>query len=233
MDPQPLGSCVARDLETAPSASRFDVSAEGQGRFHRHPSSAAGVPLADRRAMAGGARALSCASQRGRQPRCAPSRCEPRRASGTGRALARGPRRGGAGRCRWPGRGPRSAAGHADVGRGGAGGFADHEVGGGDGLTLGAVDGSGVGEFDVLADVRRGQHPVTRLAVRVEGAVVVDAGDCPAVAVDDAEVAAVAAGGDPVTDPLPVIRLPSRTDVQRSRTSFPYRMHRTSILRGE
>ena len=48
-----------------------------------------------------------------------------------------------------------AAAGHADVGGGGAGVLADQQVRGGDGLALGAVDGAGVGELDVLGDVGR------------------------------------------------------------------------------
>ena len=42
------------------------------------------------------------------------------------------------------------AAGHADVRRGGTGGLAEEEVGVVDGLALGAVDGGGVGQLDVL-----------------------------------------------------------------------------------
>ena len=46
-----------------------------------------------------------------------------------------------------------AAAGHRDVGRGGAGVLAEEEVAGVGGLALGAVDGGGVGELDVLAHV--------------------------------------------------------------------------------
>ena len=57
-----------------------------------------------------------------------------------------------------------AAAGHADVRRGGAGGLADEQVGVVDGLALGAVDGGGVGELDVFADVVRGQGPCAAAA---------------------------------------------------------------------
>ena len=57
-----------------------------------------------------------------------------------------------------------AAAGHADVRRGGAGGLAEQQVRVVDGLALGAVDGGGVGELDVLADVRRGQGPFAAAA---------------------------------------------------------------------
>ena len=42
------------------------------------------------------------------------------------------------------------AAGHRDVGRGGGGVLAQHQVPGAGGLALGAVDGGGVGQLDVL-----------------------------------------------------------------------------------
>ena len=70
-----------------------------------------------------------------------------------------------------------------------------------DGLALGAVDGGGVGELDMLAHVRRGQGPVPGPAGDGEAAVGADAGDGPGVAVGDVEVAVVAAGRDPVADP--------------------------------
>ena len=59
-----------------------------------------------------------------------------------------------------------AAAGHADVGRGGAGRLAECEVCGVDGLALGSVGGGGEGELDVLADVSAGSvrwpaRPVT------------------------------------------------------------------------
>ena len=57
-----------------------------------------------------------------------------------------------------------AAAGHADVRRGGAGGLTEEQVGLVDGLALGAVDGGGVGELDVLADVVRGQGPCATAA---------------------------------------------------------------------
>jgi hypothetical protein len=50
-----------------------------------------------------------------------------------------------------------AATGHADVRRGGAGGFSECEVGGVDGLSLGSVGGGGEGELDVLVDVLGGQ----------------------------------------------------------------------------
>ena len=93
-----------------------------------------------------------------------------------------------------------AAAGHADVRRGGAGGFTDQQVCLVDGLALGAVDGGGVGELDVLADVVRGQGPCATAAADDESAVVVGAGHCPAVAVGHAEVAVVASGCDLVAD---------------------------------
>ncbi len=51
------------------------------------------------------------------------------------------------------------SAGHADVGRGGAGLVTDHHVRGGNGVTLHAVRGAGVGQLHVLGDVAGGQHP--------------------------------------------------------------------------
>ena len=92
------------------------------------------------------------------------------------------------------------AAGHADVRRGGAGGFADDQVGVSDGVALGAVDGGGVGQLDVGAGVlgREGARSASTVDREVPGAV--DAGDRPLVTVGDAEVAVVAAGADPVAD---------------------------------
>ena len=101
-----------------------------------------------------------------------------------------------------------AAAGHADVGRGGAGGLAESEVCGVDGLALGSVGGGGVGELDVLADVVGGQRALAGAAGDVQAAVGADAGHGPGVAVGDAEVAVVASGGDPVAeaDPLTTTR---------------------------
>jgi hypothetical protein len=48
-----------------------------------------------------------------------------------------------------------AAAGHADVRCGGTGGLADHEECVVGGFSLGAVDGGGVSELDVLPDVAR------------------------------------------------------------------------------
>ena len=93
-----------------------------------------------------------------------------------------------------------AAAGHPDVGRGGAGGLADQQVGVVDGLALGAVDGGGVGELDVLAHVAGGQGPLARASVHPKATVAIGAGDRPGVAVGHVQVAVVAAGGDPVPD---------------------------------
>ncbi len=53
------------------------------------------------------------------------------------------------------------APGHADVGRCGAAVLTDHDVGGAGGVALSAVDGAGVGEFDVGTDVVRRQGAFT------------------------------------------------------------------------
>ena len=91
----------------------------------------------------------------------------------------RGSRRRG-GRC-WR----LAAAGHRDVGRGGAGGLADHDVGAVDGLALGAVDGGGVGELDVPGGVLGGDLAVAAAPVEDQAAVVADAGDGPGLPVRD------------------------------------------------
>ena len=62
-----------------------------------------------------------------------------------------------------------AAAGHGDVRRGGAGGLADDDVGVVDGLALGAVDGGGVGELDVLVHVRRRELAVAAAGARWSG----------------------------------------------------------------
>ncbi len=69
------------------------------------------------------------------------------------------------------------------------------------GLALGAVDGGGIGELDLVSCVRRRNDPGTTLTLEREGAVVTDGRDGPGVAVSDAEVAVVASRSDPVTDP--------------------------------
>ena len=92
-----------------------------------------------------------------------------------------------------------------------------------DSLALGAVGGDGVGKLDMFGGrMRQGRcnQPVTRplttpvttpvttpltgrvlgVAAEVEGAVGIDGGDGQGVAVGDAEVAVVAAGGDQVAD---------------------------------
>ena len=96
-----------------------------------------------------------------------------------------------------------AAAGHGDVGRGGAGGLADSRWAV-DGLALGAVDGGGVGELDVLARRTSAGRVRSPRARDAEACRRVDAGDGPGVAVGDPEVAVVAAGGDPVADPDPL-----------------------------
>ena len=64
-----------------------------------------------------------------------------------------------------------SAAGHADVGGGGAGGLAEEQVCAVDGLALCAVDGGGVGELDVGAGVAGGQCPRSAASLRRQAAV--------------------------------------------------------------
>ena len=98
------------------------------------------------------------------------------------------------------------ASGHGDVRRGCAGGLADDEVGGVDGLALGAVRGRGEGELDVSVDVVGGQLAVTGTAGEEEAAVAADAGDGPDVAVGDAEVAVVAARCDAITEADPLTK---------------------------
>ena len=96
-------------------------------------------------------------------------------------------------------------AGHPDVGRGGAGGVPDGDVGAVDGLALGAVDGGGVGELDVPVAYSAGSGrvaPVGRAGRRLPS--LADAGDGPGLPVGDPEVGVVAAGGDPVADPDPL-----------------------------
>src|SRR5450759_720229 len=51
------------------------------------------------------------------------------------------------------------APGHRDIGRGCAGVFPNDQVCGVGGGSLGAIDGAGVGELDVVAHVRGGQDP--------------------------------------------------------------------------
>lgn len=93
-----------------------------------------------------------------------------------------------------------AAAGHRDVRHGSSGVLADDEVGGVDGLALCTVGGGGEGELDVVADVVLGQRALAGAAGDDQAAVVADAGDRPEVAVGDAEVAVVEAGGDAVAE---------------------------------
>lgn len=96
-----------------------------------------------------------------------------------------------------------ASAGHRDVRRGGSGVLADDEVGGVDGLALGAVGGGGEGELDVVNDVLGRQGSLASATNHEQAAVVADAGDGPYVAVGDAEVAVVAASGDAVSESDP------------------------------
>ena len=113
------------------------------------------------------------------------------------------------------------SAGHADVGRGGAGLVTDHHVRGGDGVTLHAVRGAGVGQLHVLGDVVGGQHPdpcagrgdiapgdVTggRAGGDQQPTASADRGDGPRVSVGHLQVAVVAPGGDPVAGADPLTR---------------------------
>ena len=59
------------------------------------------------------------------------------------------------------------------------------------GLALGAVDGGGVGELDLVACVGRGNDPCAAPTLECEGAVVTEGRGGPVVAVGDAEVAVV------------------------------------------
>jgi len=77
------------------------------------------------------------------------------------------------------------------------------------GLALGAVDGGGVGELDLVACVGRGNDPCAAPTLECEGAVVTEGRGGPVVAVGDAEVAVVTPR-DPVTDPLSGSLLPLR-----------------------
>ena len=82
--------------------------------------------------------------------------------------------------------------------------LADGDVRAVDGVALGAVDGGGVGELDEPGRVLRREHRGrARGRRRMQAAVVADAGDGPGLAVRDAEVGVVAAGGDPVPEPDP------------------------------
>src|SRR4051812_27596708 len=93
-----------------------------------------------------------------------------------------------------------------------------------DGLALGAVGGGGVGELDVFAGVAGGDgalaSPLTTtftrtlkvVAPEAQGAVSVDGGDGPGVAVGDVEVAVVQPGGYQVADPEPFARVGDEPD---------------------
>jgi hypothetical protein len=94
-----------------------------------------------------------------------------------------------------------AAASHPDVGRRRGRVLAEHEVPGRGGVTLRAVSGGGVGEFDMFAYVVEGKHADARCGGGDgERAVAVHHGDGPGVAVRDTEGVVVAAGGDQVTD---------------------------------
>lgn len=83
------------------------------------------------------------------------------------------------------------SSGHPDVGRSGAGVFANREVGLGDGVALGAVDGGGVGELDTPAHVVGVDHAVGSAVGEVEPIFGFDEGDGPGIAVGDPEVVVV------------------------------------------
>lgn len=96
-----------------------------------------------------------------------------------------------------------AAAGHRNVGAGGAGVFPHHEVRRAGRGSLGAVHGAGVAELDVVAHVRGGQGPLPAAPGDDQGAVLVVAGHGPGVVVGDVVVAVVAAGRDLTPDPDP------------------------------
>src|SRR6516225_6167601 len=91
-----------------------------------------------------------------------------------------------------------AAAGHADVGRRGAGVLAEDEVPRGGGVALHGVNGVGVAELDTPMDIVSRQGPCAVGAGDGEAAVPVDSGDGPGVTVRDVEAVVVAAGGDAV-----------------------------------
>jgi hypothetical protein len=87
---------------------------------------------------------------------------------------------------------------------------ADDDVGGVDGLALGAVRRARVGQLDGRVDVV-GRHLTDAVAVcQLESAVDQDAGDGPGVAVGDAEVRIVASGADAIADRQELARTGSR-----------------------
>src|ERR1019366_6587524 len=97
------------------------------------------------------------------------------------------------------------APGHRDIGAGCAGVFPHEQVCGVGGGCLGAIDGAGVGELDVVAHVRGGQDPLA--AASGDNCRAVDEpGHGPGVAVGDIGVAVVAPGRDLVSDPDPFPR---------------------------
>ena len=89
-----------------------------------------------------------------------------------------------------------AAACHGDVGRCRTGVFAQGQVGGSGGLSLGPVGGRGVGEFDVVDGVPQRKVPRARRPDEMGGAVVAHPGDGPGVALGHAEVVVVAPGSD-------------------------------------
>ena len=98
------------------------------------------------------------------------------------------------------------APGHRDIGRGCAGVFPNDQVCGVGGGSLGAIDGAGVGELDVVAHVRGGQDPFAAASGNNRRAVGAEPGHGPGVAVGDIGVAVVAPRRDLVPDPDPFPR---------------------------
>jgi hypothetical protein len=90
-------------------------------------------------------------------------------------------------------------SGHPDVRRGGAGVLADEDVGGRDRRTLGTVRRGRVGELDVIVDVGGREYalPVLTHDVQPSGR---GADHGPGLAVGDADLGVVLAGGDGVPD---------------------------------
>lgn len=70
-----------------------------------------------------------------------------------------------------------AAARHRDVRRGGADGVADGDVGVVNGVSLGSVDGGGVGELDEPGRVLRRDLAIAPAAVKDQVAVLADSGD--------------------------------------------------------
>jgi hypothetical protein len=100
-----------------------------------------------------------------------------------------------------------AAAGHGDVDAADVAGAVEDEEGSVDGAALGGAAGLGVGQPDVLSQVRRRQADYPGAAGDSDRAVAVQVGDGPGVAVLDhqaavgVELPVVATRRDPVTDP--------------------------------